>query len=443
MVVLTTVTIFLTLLLMWAGSNLLSHVVVTVRKKAPVVSSRGYSFKAYGGPTDIANDMARCQEISVDNRVTVSNHVQMPFDIKRFLVKFSTQLEQYEKMMDTLVAEQIEHNRFENWFQFLGLAVWHHESNSHVYVLRISYSKTGDRRKPQFSLMFIDDIGENISLVGEGSSSLLHVDFFWKKDGEESYGPEDPRLVIKGDTLLVVFNMIDQGGNRKMHVLPVFGNRKLLVLLVAGPPSKTEKNWAPFYDPDHPEKLFFVYRWEHLQVVECDLSLGLCDVVTGDHSLTAPISAFRGGTPLIPFSGGWLGFNRAHLIDCGCGFELYRPNFVIIVKDGSGGYCLSHISPYVDFNLPMTLWSGNDDVCESVLFQPNALIPNGIDHLEDDKYRLWYSINDILVESVEISGLTTVGDWKCRKGQLHLYCALGESYQRCADYYFKYSGSIL
>lgn len=404
---------------------------------------RQYTFNLFGGSLNIGNAMDRCSEISIGHNTTITDEGAIAFDVASFLTRFESELEEWQLAMATTVSEQITKDQWSHWERFGGLAVYLNDDVL-VMALRVIYSKTGDRRQPQLSLVLVeamDKAGNSLEEVnGIKYPYLLPVPFTVEND--QCAGPEDPRVVKADDKVFVVFNMWSDG-QRRMYLMPLSPDSQPVELRLpaAGNDSnRAEKNWTPFYDANHPNTLQFVYRWEHFQVVRCSLGSGECTLVTGSEAdLSRPILAMRGGTPLIPVNGGWLGFARAHLLDCGCGWETYRPNLVAIAANNDGGYCLSDVSGYVDFDVAMTLWEGEGNVCDMKAMRPNAMVPTGLDLDGDGHLRLWYSVNDQDVAYLTLDKLF-IGQIspQCRLEELHLYCALGESYQRCTDYFFKY-----
>lgn len=181
------------------------------------------------------------------------------------------------------------------------------------------------------------------------------------------------------------------------------------------PRKKIQKNWSPFISShdrqiyQHDKYIYFVYMWSDLEILKCDLSdvSGMTSRCEYDYRLNKnlpddkPVGQLRGGTQLISinelFNSGrhkfpqlnsvlrnipktremWIGFSRAHLKNCGCGQDIYRPNMVIITKD-ENKYKISHITSFVSMDIPVIGWDLNkpNEVC--IDGQPNVLIPNGI-----------------------------------------------------------------
>lgn len=239
---------------------------------------------------------------------------------------------------------------------------------------------------------------------------------------------------------------------------------------------KSQKNWTPFISyserliQNYDNYIYFVYRWSNLEILKCDLA----NVVSGiskcrfDYRLNNKLSEnnavgpLRGGTQLVnlnqllhhysnefselnpilnnlpPTREIWVGFARAHLRNCGCGKDMYRPNMVIITKDiinkeyESNGviktkvesvYKINQLSSFISFDLPIVGWDVHDPKRLCVNGEPNVLIPNGIsdwnlqritipatkNHEEfqaiQDILTLSMSIADYTIELVHIKGL--------------------------------------
>lgn len=201
------------------------------------------------------------------------------------------------------------------------------------------------------------------------------------------------------------------------------------------PRIKNQKNWTPFVSYHERAKnnfdnyIYFIYRWNNLEVLRCDLANVVgesnCQFeyrLNEDLPENDPVGELRGGTQLVNVNELlqqygkiypeiapllqrfprnreiWLGFARAHLKNCGCGQDMYRPNMVIITKDvvkrqieetdynnkkiirtvNKNVFKISHLSSFVSFDLPIVGWDVNHKNRVCVNGQPNILIPNGI-----------------------------------------------------------------
>lgn len=230
------------------------------------------------------------------------------------------------------------------------------------------------------------------------------------------------------------------------------------------PRQKKQKNWTPFISIDQRSKngfdktINFIYRWANLEILKCDLvgDTGLCSFTYRlDNNLSpqAQIGPLRGGTQLMnvrsilnsrndidldkiipPNREVWIGFARAHLDDCGCGNNMYRPNLVIIVKDTvdveikeltdkpfkqpKDFYKISHISSSISFDIPIIGWDLMNP--KKICVGSNVLIPNGISSwsiesfdqenskdnwILNDYMTLSLSISDFTVHKIDVKGL--------------------------------------
>ncbi|EGV65857.1 hypothetical protein CANTEDRAFT_133279 [Yamadazyma tenuis ATCC 10573] len=210
---------------------------------------------------------------------------------------------------------------------------------------------------------------------------------------------------------------------------------------------EVQKNWTPFIDFGerqafrHDKHIYFVYRWSNLEVLRCEITGAVgttskCEFVYRmDDGLDAetPVGPVRGGTEMINInsfsseydlgdilsfpedSEVWIGFARAHLQDCGCGEHLYRPNFVVLMKDSkSGFYKINTISSFVSLDVPSIGWNLDkpDELC--VEGRANVFIPNGISSLSvkqskdgsfEDYLTLSFSLSDATVNVIHIRNI--------------------------------------
>ncbi|CAK7901086.1 beta-mannosyltransferase 2 [[Candida] anglica] len=203
-----------------------------------------------------------------------------------------------------------------------------------------------------------------------------------------------------------------------------------------------EKNWTPFVNPSQRSKLgaastttsgggdhmiYFIYRWKHLEILKCQLTgfqgYSLCEFEykrDPDLPENEPVGELRGGTQMLNLRDVikhgirgespsdiesisdsivprnkeiWLGFARAHLGKCGCGFSMYRPNLAVITRDNDvNEYKITQLSSYITLNVDVPGWEDPKILCAPR--DANALIPNGIAHwsilkVEWDRDRNW------------------------------------------------------
>lgn len=213
-----------------------------------------------------------------------------------------------------------------------------------------------------------------------------------------------------------------------------------------------QKNWTPMKSQSlraihgYDKELLFVYRWANLQVLKCDISNDdRCGFVFNSNERlisSSIIGPLRGGTLLVNLNDLldttqndlakqlipkdreiWVGFARAHMLECGCGKDLYRPNLVVMVKDvimkdgmPKEIFKLGYVSDFMSLNVDIILWNPFKpyELCKGT----NALIPNGIskwdieigktDETElriDDEVCLTISISDSTIDAVWMKGL--------------------------------------
>lgn len=225
------------------------------------------------------------------------------------------------------------------------------------------------------------------------------------------------------------------------------------------PIRKKQKNWTPFISHKAREfdgfdkNINFIYRWSNLEIIKCDIlhGTGVCSFtyrLNKNLDTGASVGPLRGGTGLVnvnnlvgpKFSDKfipenreiWVGFARAHIDDCGCGNNMYRPNLVVITKDilfdertitneyneleyqetPRDVYKISYISSSISFDTPIIGWDLMQP--EEVCVGPNIFIPNGIsswvvqetaDNEFNDFCTLTFSLSDYTVHKINIKGL--------------------------------------
>ncbi|ODQ81271.1 glycosyltransferase family 91 protein [Babjeviella inositovora NRRL Y-12698] len=234
---------------------------------------------------------------------------------------------------------------------------------------------------------------------------ILPIPF--RQNSESFLGPEDPRITLRKNPLgfeepMIVFNMksYELGNKRCLHTYFPFTETLTPLLIQGYPPLGNQKNWVPFFDPTEAVNTHaqFLYNLNPLEVLNCDLATGACRFIQGSAAGNSvlklndlKLSKMRGGSTLWPIPDAlqtklstgkrlWVGFARAHLVNCGCGDSMYRPNlFVLQQNTFTGEYEVLANSEFLDFDVEITPWKnppGEDPVCEGV----NVLIPNGISY---------------------------------------------------------------
>lgn len=303
------------------------------------------------------------------------------------------------------------------WARFCGSSVWLSKYEVHFFVNRIVYAHESARSRPTISLIdvqiFDRDWNELTDFnIPQADGTVLQYPGLVKIDIDQNpkhkftvMGPEDPRVVLrrfindKGEIEeepVIIFNMrrTEINWRRAMHFYrPFSGNDTIRLSLRDLKPRFREKNWAPFFDDNDPENIYFIYNFNPLRVIKCGLSDGVCDKVTGPNFIDSKadeskhVGALRGGTNLVPipsdllpkhlfFRRYWFGIARSHNNECGCLKEIYRPHAFIISKNlETGEFSLDYVSSLMDFNVVAEPWTDNLAICKD---GKNVLIPNSI-----------------------------------------------------------------
>lgn len=243
---------------------------------------------------------------------------------------------------------------------------------------------------------------------------------------------------------------------------------------------KVQKNWTPFIslkDRDatkYDTHIYFVYRWKNFEVLKCRLSDFTSDFSNckfeykRDENLKADeqVGPLRGGTEMISLNKIlpsmnanipenkeiWIGFARAHIIKCGCGKDMYRPNLAVITKEDNQ-FKVSQLSSFFSLDMEVTGWANPDIQCHPK--DPNALIPNGISSWNlnplklgrkteiEDYVTLSLSVADASVHTIYIKNLlklvlahTSLLSHNKTVGYNNdvVLCSLKSSGDFCADY---------
>lgn len=211
-----------------------------------------------------------------------------------------------------------------------------------------------------------------------------------------------------------------------------------------------EKNWTPFVSSagEYDEHVYFTTLLKPLRVLKCKLweDNKECSV---EKEGGAGVGRLRGGTPLFSLKRiddedkeYFFGIARAHLRNCGCGKDFYRPNIVVVARKGDK-WSLSHVSSSIDLGMDILPWRNETKLCIGV----NAMIPNGIEYFdqERDLLSVYVSVSDITVERVTVHGvLQALENAKYWEGERPDYkktpikCALAESAEFCKAYGARY-----
>ncbi len=160
--------------------------------------------------------------------------------------------------------------------------------NAMCYLDGTTYScESIQNKKGQIGLYFKSD---NISNHREGGFDI-----------EAS----NPRIFVLNDTVYIVFNCLSPYENQKYCIgLTQFNEWNPIFLQIENKKNNhIEKNWAPFIKND---KLYFVYNYDPLIIIEYDFNLnGICKVIYKQDDCTLPINTsityLRGGSNLVHY----------------------------------------------------------------------------------------------------------------------------------------------
>ncbi|KAM9935044.1 hypothetical protein OXX80_005381 [Metschnikowia pulcherrima] len=316
---------------------------------------------------------------------------------------------------------------------------------------------------------------------------FLPIPFLFGENGLY-WGAEDPRVTLVTNVLgheepLIVFNAFQikevQEGDTKqaMGFRSIFMSfpfqvqkgkrlfsadteetkeqwftRTKQVIIEGEPMRRTEKNWTPFVSQagDFSEHVMFATSLEPLKVIKCELWTDKEECSVEESRASGEVGALRGGTPLLSIRYDpekdqevFAGLARAHLIQCGCAIHFYRPNLVVLARNGRK-WMLSHVSSSVDLGMDVSPWYPGGGVCDAV----NAMIPNGIESwdLENDIMSVYASVSDVTLERVHLHGvmnaLNSMKFWEVEDdhGSFDpVECALEASDRFCNEYGIKHS----
>ncbi|CDK27353.1 unnamed protein product [Kuraishia capsulata CBS 1993] len=437
-------------------------------------------------------DGPTCADLRYHEMVGVSNKFDIGVNLKR--VRELVFEAGYEALAEGEVSEKtLERKIKDHWFTFHASSVYLPEYGVHYVARRIIFSaeSRSDRSTISFVVAQLFDKAWNeltqfqFKSHAEGESGLqthlfpkvFPMDCVWGP-GLYYEGAEDPRVIVrhgsKGPEPIVVFNMKakDLDNKRAMHALFPFQNDRTILLKIEGRDARdTEKNWVPFFDAQSEDSkypggfIYFIYSFDPLEVIQCDLSSGNCGVIfTGPNSDTG---ALRGATNLVSIPGAkfadgrqaWVGFPRTRIVNCGCGDTTYRPNLMVFVKQGDQ-FIIDLISGSIDFNLKVMPWDGVGESCSG---RYSVLIPNSVDNWEitqylgdnyfEDYMTVTFSEADRTSSVVQVKGLlnyirripeakTPHEDLVARTAK-SVQCAIGDAEDYCFKYGQRYGGRIL
>ncbi|KAF8003299.1 hypothetical protein HF325_002544 [Metschnikowia pulcherrima] len=368
-----------------------------------------------------------------------------------------------------------------HWFRFAGSSVWLKDYNVHFVVSRLIITENGNRENPRLSMVYAQIYDEKWSEIEDirlvfptnnvegdsgfrvnGQSFILHrfprflpIPFLFGENGLY-WGAEDPRVTLVTNPLGHVEPLIVQKGKRLFladteETKEQWFTRTKQVIIEGEPMRRTEKNWTPFVSQagDFSEHVMFATLLEPLKVIKCELWTDKEECSVEESRASGEVGALRGGTPLLSIRYDpekdqevFAGLARAHLIQCGCAVHFYRPNLVVLARNGRK-WMLSHISSSVDLGMDVLPWYPGGGVCDAV----NAMIPNGIESwdLENDIMSVYASVSDVTLERVHLHGvmnaLKSMKYWEVEDDHRlfdPVECALEASDRFCNEYGIKH-----
>ena len=336
------------------------------------------------------------------------------------------------------------------WGSMAGSSVWLEEFRMYLSVTRVYFYNGGVRHYPRISFMYarLYDFQwihqENFTIQWYGNTitfpCVLNIPAPYKEN-MHFYGPEDPRILVEQGIAhaepVVVFNMIVDVENktRAMHIHKPFSNITTSLRIMNEERKDCEKNWSPFFLPrtelwdevsqveaKPSEYIHFIYDWQPLKILRCQLSSGLCIFVyrqdqsgsafypyTESHDYGEIECRMHGGTnfePLnIPTVSGlrsFVGLPRAHT-GAGCGKEaLYRPILVLLSTNGTHFY-IDYSSEALDFGHSILDPAQLEDVCND----GRILLANSITKISslDDTMSVSFTVADSTVQVAEVHGV--------------------------------------
>ncbi|KAI5963805.1 uncharacterized protein KGF55_002685 [Candida pseudojiufengensis] len=376
-----------------------------------------------------------CSSIQVDNQVPIEVGELIDLNKKEDLKMIRDQIKELlptEKAYKLFFQDdkhQSEEEILKNkWFKFCGSAVWMSKYQVYFMVNRIIYTKDSRKNSPTISILHgqvFDKSWKELKNYKFPISDLVfptvlpHEIDLGKRSKKEVIGSEDPRVIlkeyIKNEELfqepVIVFNARSTEINwaRAMHTYQPFTNAKKITRLTIKNKkiSFREKNWAPFFDRDADDSngkfMNFIYNFNPLRIIKCDLSNGDCNRITGPpfNSISVNDNAgkLRGGTNIIEIphdylpsnniTGSrkfWIGIGRSHINDCGCVQELYRPHIFLMSRMAANekSFQLDYVSSLIDFNINPEPWYEKNaeksvGTCQD---GKSVLIPNSISYWE-------------------------------------------------------------
>ncbi|KAK6455351.1 uncharacterized protein RJT20DRAFT_46497 [Scheffersomyces xylosifermentans] len=342
-------------------------------------------------------DQSRDLKMIRDQALRMNETGEFPIIRKCFFDK------DYEKERDILKMK---------WFKFNGASAWLDHFEVYFVVSRVSYSRMKRRNRPVISLVYAQvfdkDWNEILDYKFPNSElsfpSILPIQTDEHPEGQNVFlGADDPRLtlrtVVDPETKIayqepvVIFNayVAELGWKRAIHTYRPLNDAKnpTRMKIVDMEPKEREKNWAPFFDDD-PSSINFVYSFEPLRILKCNLESGDCEKVEGPEIEANDAQPLRGGTNIVSVPSVflpkgiaatrqyWFGIARSHILGCGCLKRVYRPHSFLISKEiNTNNFTLDYVSSLMDFNINVDAWELGMDNAKCTDGK-NVMIPSSI-----------------------------------------------------------------
>lgn len=334
------------------------------------------------------------------------------------------------------------------WGTMAGSSVWLEKQGVYFSVSRVFFYTQGVKHWPKISFAYAQIYDSswrqlhnyNISWQGETIvfPRILDIPAFYQVGGG-FYGPEDPRIILEQGVEdaepVVVFNMLHEKSERKMHVHRPFSNYTTLLRIDGEDAAMAEKNWSPFFMPRNTVEqrrwpsnhVHFIYNWSPLKILRCHLLNGHCSFVykqdqptvkwssyTEAHKYNDTKGVMRGGTNFEPLNvspgpglTSFVGLPRTHT-DAGCGKEaIYRPVLTVLTTNGTHFY-LDYMSAALDFGHAILTHNQYNDVCE----EGRILLANSIIKFDSrpnhDTLTVSFTVADSTVQVAKLRGITNL-----------------------------------
>ncbi|KAK6459686.1 uncharacterized protein RJT20DRAFT_21701 [Scheffersomyces xylosifermentans] len=369
---------------------------------------------------EIDTDTSKCDEIREYDNSSISvsypmnlNHEGTLKDVRDIAKKL---LEEgtYPVVSECFLDEEYETEEYilkNRWFQFSGSAVWMDAEEVYFYVSRVVYARKGDRVNPSISVLYAQVFDRDWKEIKDYKfasadmvfPTILPIEIDIHMVNRMQAGPEDPRVVLRKfynekkkkmeAEPYIIFNesLVKTNWRRAMFSYRPFSTPNLTTeLAIEGKIRRLqEKNWSPFFEYNDYQHIYFLYNFEPLRILKCNMDSGLCNKTFGPDYMSLDVlnqvGNLRGGTSLVRIPQHllpegmktrkyWLGFGRSRSENFRR--HLYRPHAYVLSKDvgAENKYSIDYISSFIDFNFEPATWFGVIRHDETM----SVLIPNSI-----------------------------------------------------------------